>query len=223
VSDKPNEPAPLRIDIVSDVVCPWCIVGFKQLEGAMTRLGDGLALELRWHPFELNPQMPPEGQDLLEHVAEKYGSTQEESLATRAQLTALGQELGFAFCYSDEMRMVNSFRAHQLLHWAGVLGKQHALKLALFEAYFSRQERIDDPAVLAAIAARSGLDPQEAAAVLEDGRYGEAVRESQAFWQQQGIQGVPAMIFQERYLVSGAQGVENYARILQQLTDDKAA
>jgi predicted DsbA family dithiol-disulfide isomerase len=218
VKDKPKEPATLRVDIVSDVVCPWCIVGFKQLERAMTLAGEELTLELRWHPFELNPHMPPEGQDLGEHVAEKYGSTPEQSRAARERLTALGGELGFAFRYFDEMRMVNTFRAHQLLHWAGVAGKQHGLMLALFEAHFSRQEGVDNPAVLTAVAARSGLDAKEAAAVLEEGRFAEAVRESQAFWLQQGIQGVPAMIFQERYLLSGAQGVENYSRILQQLS-----
>ena len=217
------EMAPISVDIVSDVVCPWCIVGYKQLEQALALYGDDLALQVRWHPFELNPQMPPEGQDLREHVAEKYGSTPQQSDAMRHRLTTLGEELGFVFRYYDGMRMVNTFQAHQLLHWAGPSGKQHALKMALFEAYFSRQERVDDPEVLATVAKRAGLEGSDAAVVLEEGRYAEAVREGEAFWVQQGIQGVPAMIFQERYLVSGAQGVENYLNILQQLTSNAAA
>ena len=209
--------AAIRVDIVSDVVCPWCIVGFKQLERALALAGEGLALQLRWHPFELNPQMPSEGQELTEHVAEKYGATPAESAATRERIAELGAAVGFTFRYYPDMRIVNTFQAHQLLQWAGPSGRQHALKMALFEAYFARQERVDDPAVLAAAAGRAGLDEDEAAAVLAAGSHGEGVRRSEAFWLQQGIQGVPAMVFEERYLVSGAQGVENYLEILRRL------
>jgi predicted DsbA family dithiol-disulfide isomerase len=210
--------APIQIDIVSDVVCPWCIVGFKQLEQALALHGDGLAIQVRWHPFELNPEMPPEGQELTEHVAEKYGASPAQSAETRQRIAALGTELGFAFNYYPGMRIVNTFQAHQLLHWAGPSGRQHALKMALFDAYFSRQERVDDPAVLTAAAGRAGLDESEAAEALTSGSHGEAVRRNEAFWLQQGIHGVPAMVFQERYLVSGAQGVEAYLEILRRLS-----
>jgi len=219
-ADGAPGPAPgaIQVDIVSDVVCPWCIVGFKQLERALVQHGGDLALQVRWHPFELNPQMPPDGQELTEHVAEKYGATPAESADTRRRIAEQGAAVGFTFRYYEGMRIVNTFQAHQLLHWAAPSGRQHALKMALFEAYFSRQERVDDPAVLAATAGRAGLDEGEAAAVLAEGSLGEAVRRHEAYWVEQGIHGVPAMIFQERYLVSGAQGVENYLDILRRLS-----
>lgn len=210
----------LQVDIVSDVVCPWCIVGFKQLEQALLQLGGDLALQIRWHPFELNPQMPPEGQELIEHVAEKYGSTPAESAANRQRIAEQGAAVGFDFRYYEGMRIVNTFQAHQLLHWAGPSGRQHALKMALFEAYFTRQERVDEPAVLIAAAGRAGLDEAEAAQALASDGQGEAVRQLEAFWIERGIQGVPAMVFQERYLVSGAQGVANYLEVLRRLGEE---
>ena len=156
------------MDIVSDVVCPWCIIGYKQLMKALAALPGQFDVTLRWHPFELNPRMPEDGQDLREHLAQKYGTSPAQSQAARARLTALGASLGFTFDYFDGMRMVNTFRAHQLLHWAGEQGRQTELKLALFEAFFSRREDVNDPGVLVAVAARAGLDSAQARAVLSD-------------------------------------------------------
>lgn len=201
--------AALRIDIVSDVVCPWCIIGWKQLERALQQ--SGRSAVIFWHPFELNPQMAPEGENLREHVAAKYGTSAADSVAARAKMTALGADLGFAFDYADDMRMVNTFLAHQLLHWAGALGQQHSLKMALFEAFFTRRRDVSDPEVLAEAAAGIGLDRTEALAVLSDGRFAEAVRDEQAFWTSRGIQGVPTVVFNQQYPMVGAQGVENYA------------
>lgn len=213
--------AQIRIDIVSDVVCPWCIIGYKQLERA---LGEAdLDAEIHWHPFELNPDMPPEGENLREHVAAKYGTTPEGSRKARDRLTELGAELGFAFDYADDMRMVNTFRAHQLLHWAETQGRQHDLKMALFGAFFTRRRDVSDPDVLADTAAAVGLDRDEALAVLADGRAAGAVREVQRFWAARGIEGVPAMVFDRRLLVVGAQGVENYGAVLRQLSATSAA
>ena len=166
-----SAPLPLQVDIVSDVVCPWCIIGYKQLMKALAALPGQFDVTLRWHPFELNPRMPGEGQDLREHLAQKYGTSPAQSQGARARLAALGESLGFTFDYFEGMRMVNTFRAHQLLHWAGEQGRQTELKLALFEAFFSRREDVNDPEVLAAVAGRAGLDSAQAGAVLSDARY----------------------------------------------------
>ncbi len=213
--------AEIRIDIVSDVVCPWCIIGYKQLERALRE--SGVTAELRWHPFELNPQMSEEGENLREHLAAKYGTTPEGSRQARARLTELGAELGFAFNYADDMRMYNTFRAHQLLHWAGTQGRQHALKMALFAAFFTHRRDVNDIEVLAEVAASIGLPKASALAVLTEGRFAEAVREEEAFWTSRGITGVPAMVFDQRYLLVGAQGAETYKRILEKLAEERAA
>jgi predicted DsbA family dithiol-disulfide isomerase len=211
----------LQIDIVSDVVCPWCIVGFKQLEQAIARTGVSAAV--KWHPFELNPDMAEDGENLREHIMRKYGSTAEQSKAARDRLTALGAGLGFEFRFTDDMRMVNTFKAHQLIHWAGPEGKEHQLKMALFEAYFGNRRDLNDNEVLADVAASIGLDRAEALAVLEDGRYAEVVRAEEAFWTGNGIHGVPAVIFDRQHLVSGAQGADNFAAIITELTKGRAA
>ena len=216
------EPAqPIQVDIVSDVVCPWCIVGYRQLLQA----SDSTGIEIRtaWHPFELNPDMPPEGQDLREHIMEKYGSTAEDSARARARLTDLGRELGFTFAFSDGSRMVNTFRAHQLIHWAEQSEQGQSLKMALFRAYFTEGRDVSDIDTLARIAGETGLDPEEARRVLDEGLHAEVVRAREQFWQQQGIRGVPAMVFERQHLVTGAQGADNYEAILRHLVELRAA
>jgi len=210
---------PLRIDIISDVMCPWCIIGYRQLSKALD--ATGTEHEIHWHPFELNPQMPLEGQDMFEHIAEKYGSTREQSLQSRAQMSALGDELDFDFQWTDESRMHNTFNTHQLLAWAETLGRKHDLKMALFTAHFTHRRNLSDDSVLADIAAEIGLDRDEAVAVLDDQRFAAEVRQGEQFWQQQGISGVPAVVFDRQHLVTGAQGVDNYKSILNQLAQMK--
>ena len=205
----------LRIDIVSDVVCPWCIIGYRQLAKALE--ATGTAHEIHWHPFELNPGMPPEGQNLRDHLAEKYGSTKEESEASRDRLSGIGADLGFEFRFADDMRMHNTFNVHQLLHWADQHGRKHDLKQALFAAHFTHRKNLSDNTVLADVAAEIGLERAEALAVLEDQRFATDVRHAENSWLSQGIRSVPAMIFNRRNIVTGAQGVENYTRILEQL------
>ncbi|SHF35496.1 Predicted dithiol-disulfide isomerase, DsbA family [Loktanella atrilutea] len=212
---------PLRIDIVSDIVCPWCIVGYRQLKQAL--VATGTAYDLHWHPFELNPSMPAEGQNMTEHIMEKYGSSRADSQSSRDRLTALGRDLDFTFAFTDDSRMHNTFNAHQLIHWADTSGRGHDLKQALFTAHFTDGRNLSDPDVLVRIAAETGLDAEEARAVLSDRRYADAVRQAERFWTQQGISGVPAMIFDRRHLVTGAQGVETYTSILDQLTGAAAA
>ena len=208
---------PLQIDIVSDVMCPWCIIGYLQLSTALEV--SGTPHEIHWHPFELNPQMPPEGQNLFEHIAEKYGSTHAQSLESRARMTALGKELGLEFAWNDDSRMHNTFNTHQLLHWADTQGRKHDLKQALFRAHFTEGRNLSDNAVLADIAAEIGLDRTEAADVMADQRFADDVRRQETFWHQQGISGVPAVVFDHKHLVTGAQGVENYTHILAQLAE----
>lgn len=213
--------ATLRIDIVSDVVCPWCIVGYRQLKQAVE--ATGASVDIHWHPFELNPNMPAEGQNMVEHLMEKYGSSQAESHANRDRLTAIGEDLDFTFSFADDMRMHNTFNTHQLLHWATLQGNGDALKQALFVAHFTNGRDLSDIAVLADIAFETGLDREEAAAILADQRFADAVRAEEKFWIQQGISGVPAVVFDRQHLVTGAQGVENYTSILTQLTKSSEA
>jgi len=208
----------IRIDIVSDVVCPWCIIGFKQLEKAL--IATELTADITWHPFELNPQMAPQGENLRKHTAAKYGTTIEGSAEARMRISAMGEELGFEFNYADDMRMYNTFLAHQLLHWARTKGQQHALKMELFSAFFTRRLHIGETNVLASSAANIGLDSKEALAILEDGRFAKDIRLEQKYWTDQGITGVPAIIINQRQLVTGAQGVENYISILEQRVEE---
>ena len=212
--------APIRVDIVSDVVCPWCAIGYFQLARASAETG--IAVEVHWHPFELNPSMAEAGENLREHLAAKYGTTPDGSRKARARLTEMGAALGFTFNYADDMRMRNTFRAHQLIDWAEDQDRAHEMKLALFAAFFTRRADISDPEVLADLAEETGLDRAAALAMLESGERAEPVRQKERSWTDRGIQGVPAMVFAQRYLVTGAQGEDNYAQILRQLSQEAA-
>lgn len=212
---------PIRVDIVSDVVCPWCVIGYHQL--AKAARDTQTELDIHWHPFELNPQMAEGGENLREHLAAKYGTTLEGSIKARARLSEMGAALGFKFNYADDMRMYNTFRAHQLIDWATELGKGHEMKQALFAAFFTRREDVSDMQVLADAAAGIGLNRANALAMLQSGDRADSVRQKEQFWISQGIQGVPAMVFDQRHLVTGAQGEESYARILLHLQYNRAA
>ncbi len=211
----------IKIDIVSDVVCPWCIVGYKQLEQALEQ--SNITADIHWQPFELNPTMPAEGQNLQEHIAEKYGSTKEQSAENRQRLTSLGESFGFEFNFTDDSRMVNTFKAHQLLHWAGLQSSQHEhkLKLAMFKAYFTEKQHISDDEVLVGIVSSAGFDKDEALKVLQEQTYASEVRSRQQHWTNNGITGVPAMVFRDKYLVTGAQGVDNYVAVVKQVLEEE--
>ncbi|MFY2826198.1 DsbA family oxidoreductase [Ruegeria sp. MALMAid1280] len=215
------DPRPVvQIDIISDVVCPWCIVGFRQLDLALKQ--ENVLARLRWHPFELNPAMPPEGQNLREHIMEKYGTTAEQSQQARDRLTQLGAELGFAFNFDDDSRMVNTFAAHQLLDWAESQGRQHPLKLALFQAYFTNQKDVSQTDILLDTVTAAGLDADVARSALESGAHVATVRQKQEFWTSRGISGVPSMVFGGKYLLTGAQGTDTYAQVLQRCLAEAA-
>lgn len=215
-----SEHPPLRVDIVSDVVCPWCVIGYHQLAHAAN--ATGVAIDVHWHPFELNPNMVQEGENLREHLAAKYGTTLEGSIKARARLTEMGAALGFEFNYADDMRMVNTFRAHQLIDWAEDQGRAHEMKLALFAAFFTQREDLNNVDVLADVATSIGLDRDTARAMLESGERAESVRKKERFWTSRGVTGVPAMIFNHQHLVTGAQGEETYTNILNQLRPAQA-
>lgn len=213
----------LNVEIVSDVVCPWCIVGYLQLQQALDMLPGQFNVLLSWHPFELNPNMPQEGQNAREHIAEKYGSTAEQGRGARARLRELGTSLGFDFNSDENSRIYNTFQAHQLLHWARKEGLQTPLKLALFEAYFTLQQDVSQIDVLAAVAAKVGLSEDEARAVLADGRYAEDVRTEQYRWLHKEVQAVPTFVLNQEYIVPGAQEAETFVRVLNRIRERAVA
>jgi predicted DsbA family dithiol-disulfide isomerase len=201
-------------------MCPWCVLGYRQLAKALD--DTGTPHQIHWHPFELNPHMPPDGQNLREHITEKYGATPAQSQQSRRQMTEIGKDLGFPFRFADDMRMHNTFNTHQLLHWAREQGRVHDLKQALFAAHFTDRRDLSDISVLADVAGEIGLDRAKAMDVLKDHqRHAEAVRAHEAFWIKQGIQCATAVIFDSQHLVTGAQGVENYTSILKKLAEMK--
>jgi predicted DsbA family dithiol-disulfide isomerase len=210
----------VQVDIISDVMCPWCIVAFKQLEMALAHTGIGA--RVRWHPFELNPDMPPEGENLSEHIQRKYGTTRADSETARQQLKDVGAALGFAFRLDAGSRIVNSFAAHCLLDFAATQGKQHPLKIALFEAHFSEGLDVSDPEVLVRLASGIGLEGDAARAALGDARHATAVRAQERVWAENGITSVPTMIFNESYVVNGAQGPKTYADLLARIRAEAA-
>ncbi|WP_127112644.1 DsbA family oxidoreductase [Shimia sediminis] len=214
-------PDPIRVDIISDVVCPWCIVGFRQLQQAAE--ATGIEIETYWHPFELNSDMPPEGENLREHIMRKYGSTPEQSQKARDQLSAIGAPLDIDFQFADDSKIVNTFDAHQLLHWAQEAGKSQDLKLALFDAYFTKGLDVSQHDVLADTAASIGLGRAEALQVLKDQRFAETVRDKESFWTSRGVSGVPTMVFDAKHATSGAQGAETFARVLTHLSQSHGA
>lgn len=215
-----TQPTPVQIDIISDVMCPWCIVGFRQLEQALGATGTGAYI--RWHPFELNPAMPAEGQNLREHITEKYGATPEQSAQNRAHLQSIGTDLGIDFRFGDDSRIVNTFAAHQLLDWAQEAGLQHPLKLALFDAHFTHQRDVSQHDVLVEVAASVGLDADAAREVLNTASHAGDTRARQQFWTERGISGVPAMVFDGKYLLTGAQGAQTYTQMLQKVMAERA-
>lgn len=213
----------LKVDIVSDVVCPWCVIGYKQFEKALATMPSRFDVSVHWRPFELNPQMPAEGQDLREHIAQKYGSSAQQSQQARARLSSIGESLGFHFDYYEGMRVVNTFQAHQLLHWAQEQGMQTALKMALFKAFFSERQDVSDHQVLVGAAGGVGLSESAAREVLTSGRYADAVREDQRWWLDREIHAVPAFIFNDKYSVLGAQEADTFVRVLTKLEAKAAA
>jgi predicted DsbA family dithiol-disulfide isomerase len=209
----------MKIDFVSDVSCPWCAVGLKSLEQALGRLSGEVTAEMHFQPFELNPQMPPEGQDIHAHLAEKYGSTPEQLKGNSEAIRARGAEVGFTFNMDKRNRIYNTFDAHRLLHWAELEGRQPVLKHALFQAYFTDGENPSARDVLIDLARKAGLDAARAQEILSSDAYADEVRERERFYLDQGIHSVPAVIIYDRYLIQGGQPVEVFEQALRQVAE----
>ena len=213
----------MRIDFVSDVACPWCAVGLNALERALERIGPEIAVELHFQPFELNPTMASEGTDAGEYLKAKYGMGDAQLAHNRAVIRERGAAVGFAF--GDRARVWNTFDAHRLLHWAGLqgAGKQRALKHALLQAYHGDGRNPGAHDVLLQLAGAVGLDTAAAAAVLSEGRYADEVRAAEQTWQRAGIQSVPAIVIDEKHLISGGQPPEVFEQALRKIAAESAA
>lgn len=210
----------LRIDIVSDVACPWCIIGYRQVQKALDAIGGEVETETYWHPFELNPDMPPEGENSGDHIARKYGTTKEQSQKNRERMAGIGEALGFEFNFGPESRVRNTFKAHLLLGWVGEKmgpAKQTELKMALFKAYFQENADVNDDDMLLDIAESVGLDREEAKAKLTDTDHIVRVRAEQNAWRARDINGVPAIIFDGKFMVPGAQDAETFERVIRKV------
>ncbi|SRX75210.1 DsbA family oxidoreductase [Aequorivita antarctica] len=209
----------IKIDIVSDVVCPWCTIGYKRLEKAISELGIQDQVEIEWQPFELNPNMPTEGQNVKEHITEKYGSSLEQQKESQQFMTATGAELGFTFDYFDDMRMVNTFDAHVLLDYAKDFGKQTELNMRLTTAFFSERKDVSKREVLKQALLDVGLNAEEALAKLDndDARY--EVKSKESYWQSLGVSSVPTIVFNRESAVTGAQPIALFKEVLTELIE----
>ncbi|WP_343329950.1 DsbA family oxidoreductase [Polaribacter staleyi] len=211
----------LKIDIVSDVVCPWCTIGYKRLEKAITELGIQDQVEIEWQPFELNPNMPAEGQNVNEHITEKYGSTKEQQKESKRNMTEVGEELGFKFDYFDEMRMVNTFDAHVLLEYAKDFGKQTELKMRLTTAFFSNRKDVSKREILKEALLSVGLNADEGMAKLDNEDARNEVRFKQNYWKNLGVNSVPTIVFNRKSAVTGAQPVATFKQVLSELIKEQ--
>jgi predicted DsbA family dithiol-disulfide isomerase len=210
----------LKLDIVSDVSCPWCIIGYKSLSQALTKLAPDILADITWQPFELNPQMPKEGQDITEHITEKYGISVEQSDQNRAMIMQRGLELGYEFGNRGGGRIYNTFDAHRLLHWAKEYDKQTELKLALFDLYFKQNGNPSDHQKLLEVSQSVGLDTEKAQQILESNEYEQDVRELQRHYQSAGISSVPAVIVNNKHLISGGQPADVFEQAMREIAKE---
>lgn len=217
-------PVALKIDFVSDVSCPWCAIGLSSLEQALSRLRGEVEAQIHCQPFELNPDMPPGGQDITEHLSQKYGSTPEQQARIREAIRHRGAEVGFEFSPDGRGRVYNTFDAHRVLHWAGVehAPEQLALKKALLKACHRDRRAMDDHAVLLDAVKDVGLDVRRAQAVLASDEFAQAVREQETYYTSHGIQAVPAVILNDRHLISGGQPTDVFEQALRQVAAEVA-
>lgn len=211
----------LRIDLVSDVACPWCAIGYRRLEQALEMLGDEIEVELVWQPFELNPDMSPEGEPILEHLCRKYGQDATSVERTQGEMMTLAEQLGLNFHGARERRAHNTFAAHRVLAWAAEQGRGTALQLALFDAYFGEAKRPSDPAVLREKAALVGLDGDAAEAIARSDRYEDIVRQAERRFMEAGVSAVPGFILDGRYLISGAQPPDALVDAIRRVADGR--
>jgi len=204
----------IKIDIVSDVVCPWCLIGYSRLELAISEMKIKDKVEIEWHPFELNPYMPAEGEEAQTYRARKYGASSEDTKLAQANLIKLGAELGFKFDFFDRMKLVNTLDAHILLEYAKTFGLQTQLNIRLAKAFYGERKDISNRKTLRRELESVGLNADEALAKLEDNDARDLVQKQESHWQNLGITGVPTMIFNNSNALSGARSVDTYKQVL---------
>jgi predicted DsbA family dithiol-disulfide isomerase len=207
----------LKIDIVSDVVCPWCTIGYKRLEKAISEMDIADRVEIEWQPFELNPNMPVEGQNITEHLTEKYGSTVEQQNQSKNQMTAVGKELDFTFDYFEDMRMVNTFDAHVLIEYAKGCNKQTELTMRLTTAFFSERKDVSNRKVLEQALLDVGLNTDEALAQLDNEEVRREVQGKEDYWKSLGVNSVPTIVFNKKSALTGAQPIDTFKQVLTEL------
>lgn len=207
----------LQIDIVSDVVCPWCAVGYGNLSQALTELSNEVSAEIHWHPFQLNPNLGAEGQDIGEHLNEKYGLTPQQRTQNQQHLQQAGERAGVIFNFNDRSRIYNTLDCHVLLDFAATKDKQTQLKLALFDSYFTQGKNVSDQTELLSICESVGLDIEEAKSALDNDQLREKVLQEEDHFKTMGIQSVPAFIVNQKYLISGGQPKENFVEALREI------
>jgi len=215
-------PRPITIDFVSDVSCPWCVIGLGNLDVALNRLEGLVEADIRFQPFELNPNLPPEGENRYDNVARKYGADHAQAKANRERQRALAAQVGFDMVTAEDSRFYNTFDAHRLLHWARLEGRQPALKRALLAAYHTHMQPPSDHDVLVAAAVSVGLDGDAAREVLASGTYADAVRQAEQVWLRAGVTGVPSVVVEGRYMISGAQPPEAFEHLIRQAVSQAA-
>jgi predicted DsbA family dithiol-disulfide isomerase len=211
---------PIKIDFVSDIACPWCAVGLASLEQAIKRVGNEVSVSLHFQPFELNPNMPPEGEDIHEHLMRKYQITAEQVAQNHEHIRERGAAVGFSFNMEGRKRTYNTFDAHRLLHWAAEsedTDAQRRLKWRLLSAYFSEGADPSSHEALLSAVEQAGLDTAQATEILNTDSLRDEVRQQQQFYLSQGIHSVPAVIINDRYLVQGGQPPEAFEQALRQI------
>ena len=221
-----NKPT-VDVQIWSDVMCPWCAIGYAQYEKALAQLGDAIAVETRFMPFELNPDLPPEGKDQQKHLAEVYQRSPEETAEMRKRLMEAADRAGFPMQWSGEgeepaAMMWNTFAAHELLRWALATEGPEAqarLKTALLRAHFQQRRNVSDREVLLDIAAAEGFDRAAASEALDEEALALATRMEEKRGLEMGIHSVPSFILNGRYLIPGAQEPEVYAAALRRVAE----
>jgi predicted DsbA family dithiol-disulfide isomerase len=210
-------PRAMKIDYISDVSCPWCAVGLKALEKAISLTSDLIDAEITFQPYELDSEMPPGGENSFEYVARKYGLSAEQTASNRDIIRARAAAVGFNMAALDRRRLYNTFDAHRLVHWAHVEGRQIELKDALFDAHFTDGQDVSNHDVLVAAAKKAGLDGEAAREVLRSGRYSEETRHAEQLWRSRGIRSVPTVIIDNHYVISGSQPPEVFEQTLRQI------
>ncbi|MED5524929.1 DsbA family oxidoreductase [Gallaecimonas pentaromativorans] len=213
----------VKVDFVSDVVCPWCAIGLASLEDAMSKVEGDIKVELHFRPFELNPQMGPEGEDIKEHLSRKYNLTEQQLAENEANLLARAEAAGVHFDLGLRSRTYNTFDAHRLLFWAAPQGKEYALKKALLDGYFAKGMNPSDRAQLLDKVAEVGLSREEAATILESSLFTEEVRTAEEVYRKRGINSVPSIVLNDKYLITGGQSSDYFEMALRQVADESEA